>query len=618
MIRDLGLIGDRHTAALVSRSGGIEWLCLPRFDSGACFARLLGDDEAGFCRVGPAGGGEATARSYLGETMVLQSEFGSCRGGSAHLTDFMVTPDLTGHRTLIRLLEGIEGEFEYEIEVRARFDYGAVRPWLREQAPGVFSLVGGNDGLVVWSDAGLAAAGDHDLVARGSLAAGETTCLTLTYWDPADLDEGAPERIAGRDEDAKALLRETAEWWRQAATQWQGDGPDAERVKRSAVVLRALTYQPSGAMIAAPTTSLPEVAGGGRNWDYRYSWVRDSVLAVRALAEVGLDAEARGFRRFIERSAAGHADELQILFGVGGERRMVEIEVAELDGYEGSRPVRVGNAAHSQIQLDAYGQILDQAWHWMRRGERPDPDYWPFLQGLIEAAAEHWRDPDCGIWEWRDRPRHFVHSKVLCWAALGRGIEIAEAVDADVPLSKWRATAGEIRRAVEREGFDRERGVFLQAFGEPDLDAAVLRLPTVGFIEWTDPRMVSTAEVIGRELDDGGLLRRYSAGDGLEGREGTFLPCTYWLASCLAHQGRREQARELFDRANACANDLGLLSEEFAPGGGPAEGSARANHGGDGEGVGAGEMLGNFPQALSHLSQIETALAIEQCERGGA
>lgn len=592
-IHDLGMISDRHTAALISRSGAIEWLCLPRFDSGACFARLLDGDRGGFCRVGPADGGDAVSRHYLDDALVLCSEFES-DGSRARLTDFLVAPQLTPYRTLVRILEGLDGEFGYEVDLQVRFDFGEVRPWRRQPSPDVFSLVGGDDGLVVWSDAGLEASGDHDLRAVGSLAAGETVCLAISFVDPVALDEGVPDRISGREDDPQKLLEETAAWWRQAVAQWDVDTPDAGHVRTSAMVLRGLTYEPTGAIVAAPTTSLPEVIGGVRNWDYRYSWIRDSVLSVRALAEVGLTGEARGFRRFIERSSAGNADELQILFGIGGERRNVEIELPGLNGYLGSTPVRVGNGAHSQLQLDAYGQIVEQAWHWLLRGEEPEPDYWPFLRDLIEAAAEHWHLPDCGIWEWRGSPKHFVHSKVLCWGALKQGLDLAEATGAEAPAEHWRAAANKVREAVEREGYDAERGVFVQAFGEPGLDAAVLRLPTVGFLEWTDPRMVSTAEVIAEELDDGGLVRRYSAGDGLEGREGAFLPCTYWLAACFAHQGERQRAREAFERANACANDLGLLPEEYDP--------AR------------GEMLGNFPQGLTHLSQIEAAVALRDSE----
>ncbi len=393
-------------------------------------------------------------------------------------------------------------------------------------------------------------------------------------------------------------MEETLKWWNRWAAQGKCEGIDGSAIRRSAITLKALTNAPTGAIIAAPTTSLPESPGGSRNWDYRYSWIRDSSLSVRSLAEIDCVTEADGFRRFIQRSAAGSADKLQIMYGVGGERRLTELNLDYLDGYRGAKPVRIGNAASDQVQLDAYGELLDLSWHWHQRGSSPDDDYWRFLLDLVDTAAARWNEKDRGIWESRGEPQHFVHSKVMCWAALDRGIRLAEECLRQAPLRRWKKVRSEIRAAIEKEGYDEERGIFVQAFGSSALDSALLLLPTVDFVAWDDPRMIRTTDAIRENLDDHGMLLRYritDTDDGLRGIEGTFLACSFWLAECLAHQGRTDEARDIFDRVASTSNDLGLFAEEFD------------TH--------SGEMLGNFPQGLTHLSHIAAAVALAEAIR---
>lgn len=592
-ISDYALIGDCHAAALVSRSGSIDWCCLPRFDQGSCFGRLLDWQKGGYCSITAAGDGQHSFRRYVDDTLVLETSLRT-NGGEARLFDCFTMREggkLAPYLQLLRIVEGVRGKVDLNLHISPRFDYGALCPWIRHDGVRLYSAIGGDDALVIYSDAELKLDGRHDLTARFTIRAGERFRTTITYADPAAIDRERPTLL--EDSEIDARLDSTLAWWRNWSSQASLEGPDGPGALRSAITLKALTNAPTGAIVAAVTTSLPEQLGGERNWDYRYSWIRDSALSVRSLADIGCAAEADAFRRFIQRSAAGAAESLQIMYGPGGERTLTEIELPHLEGYRGSRPVRVGNGAANQTQLDAYGELLDLTWRWFERGHSIDDDYWRFLLDLVDMAAERWQEADRGIWEIRGQPQHFVHSKVYCWAALDRGIRLAEASLRQAPLRRWKAVRKEIRDTIERDGYDSERGIFVQAFGSKALDAALLLLPSVDFIAYDDERMVRTTEAIRQELMHEGLLLRYrveKTDDGLAGGEGVFLACSFWLVECLAHQGRVEEARSLFDHISATSNDLGLFAEEWDPR--------------------TCEMLGNFPQGLSHLSHIAAAVAI--------
>jgi GH15 family glucan-1,4-alpha-glucosidase len=596
-IGEYGLIGDCHGVALVSGQGSVDWCCLPRFDSGSCFGRILDRERGGFCAVSVTGASGTPTRRYLEDTLVLETVIAGGQG-EVRLLDFFAMRErgaLEPRRELIRIVECRRGNAEVRLEVAPRFDYGTVRPWLRRDAGNAFSAIGGDDGLLIWSDGRLAVEGDM-LVADGRLHAGERLRLAIRFVRPhlLERESGGPALDPG---ELDGRLQETVEWWRCWRERMRRDGTGEAAIVRSALTLKALTYAPTGAIVAAPTTSLPEVLGGERNWDYRYSWVRDSALTAHALSELGCEREARRFRHFIVRSSAGHAEDLQILFGVGGERRIAEEEV-DLAGYHGSRPVRVGNGAAGQLQLDALGEILDLAWRWHLRGHSPDDDDWRFFSELVDTAVERWCEPDRGIWEWRGPPRHFVHSKACCWAAVDRGLMLAQECSRSAPIRRWRKAAADIREAIEQRGYDSERGVFVQCFDEPALDGALLLLPVVGFVEFDDERMRRTADAVRDELDADGFLYRYRQDDQLPGREGAFLACSFWLAECYARQGRLAEAREVFDRTMGAASPLGLFSEQVDPR--------------------SGALLGNYPQTLTHLSHIGAAVALAEASEHAA
>ncbi|MCU1450172.1 MAG: glycoside hydrolase 15-related protein [Acidimicrobiales bacterium] len=591
-IGDYALIGDCHSVALVSRSGSIDWACFPRIDAASCFGRRLDWEGGGHCSIEPVDNGVEVLRSYLEDTLVLTTTFRTGDG------ECMIYDCFTMHRggahkpraQLLRIVEGVRGRMELRVRIAPRFDYGDTKAWVRQHGQRLYSAIGGADALVLSGDIDLDISDDrHELAATVSARAGERIRLSIRSAHSAAIDPAPPDPAPPEELDKR--LDETVKWWRRWSGKGRLDGPDGTAAKRSAIVLKALTNAPTGAVAAAPTTSLPEAIGQGRNWDYRYSWIRDAHITVRSLGELGFDAEADGFRRFVERSAAGSAENLQIMYGVGGERRLVEMQLDHLEGYRHSPPVRLGNAAAQQLQLDVYGYLLELAWRWHERGSSPDDDYWRFLLSLVDAAAERWPEPDQGIWEMRGEPRHFVHSKAMCWVALDRGLRLADSCMRRAPTKRWRAARDEIRASVEDNGWDSERGTYVQSYGSTDTDAALLLLPTFDFIAFDDERMVGTTDAVWKELDEGdGLLRRYRGTDSLEGDEGVFIACSFWLVECLAHQRRMDEARTVFDRAAATANDLGLFSEEF---------DVRKN-----------ELLGNFPQGISHFSHIAAAVAM--------
>jgi GH15 family glucan-1,4-alpha-glucosidase len=588
-IGDYGFIGDCHCTALVSRSGSIDWCCMPRFDSDSCFGRLLGWDDAGYCSIGPLADARSERR-YIGDSLVLETTF-AVDGGSFRVIDLFAMHaggrELP-HRQLIRIIEGIEGPVDVRLEIVPRFDYGQLRPWMRYVEEDVYTAIGSNDGLLIWSDLDLRRMNEHDLEAEVSVTPGRRWRLSIQFAPPERLD--VYPRHVPTPEECDERLQETLSWWEKWAARIHLDGSGRSGARRSAIVLKGLAYAPTGAIVAAATTSLPEAPGGERNWDYRYSWVRDSVFTVSSLNELGATMEADFFRRFIERSAAGNADDLQIMYRVDGDRRLPEFELPHLEGYRGARPVRIGNRAADQVQHDVYGELLELAWRWHERGRTPREDYWRFLSHLVDAAATRWTEPDRGIWEVRGDPQHFVHSKVMCWVALDRGLRLAEATGLDAPSSQWAEQRDAIRAAVETRGYDDGRGVFQRAFDGGEVDASLLLLPAVGFVDYTDPRMVRTVAAVRAELEEGGLIARYRTPDGLAGNEGVFLACTFWLAECLAYQGRQDEALEVFERAASTANDLGLFAEEYL--------------------IQSREMTGNFPQGLTHLAHIEALVAL--------
>jgi GH15 family glucan-1,4-alpha-glucosidase len=498
----------------------------------------------------------------------------------------------------------VRGTLRLHVRFVPRLDFGEVKPWIRPCSGGAHVAVGSNAGLTIFGDAPLHAGSDHDLEGVLEVNAKSRYHFGLQFLEPEESD-----RRSGRERELAQLAehyQETLRWWRGWSQKIKsadgradsgGARPHTTRargtaVARSAVVLKALCYAPTGAIIAAPTTSLPEEIGGERNWDYRYCWLRDSIFTVHALNNLGLRAEAQGMRRFIQRTASGNARELQVLYAVDGKRRLPEIRLPNLEGWRGSRPVRIGNGAAQQFQADMYGLVMELSWRWSERGEQPDENYWKFLTAIVEVAIARRHLPDRGIWEVRSRPMHFVHSKVMCWAAVDGGIALADRYGLPAPLDRWREELAGMREDIEKRGYDHKRGVFVRSYGSTDLDAALLLLPGVDFVAWDDERMVRTATAIRRDLSRDGLVQRYTAQDGLRGSEGVFVACTFWLAECLAHQRRRAEARQAFNRACRCANDLGLFAEEFEPK--------------------RGEMLGNFPQGLTHLAHVSAALALQQ------
>jgi GH15 family glucan-1,4-alpha-glucosidase len=606
LIEDYALIGDMQTAALVSRNGSVDWLCLPRFDSDACFAALLGDERNGQWQIsptaleGPVDRRGEVSRQYQGDSLILQTEWHTM-GGVARVTDFM-PPRNGGTPVLVRIIEGVEGSVEMESVLRLRFGYGRVVPWVRRHGQEIRAIAGPDS--VCFNSPVRHIGQNMAHVATFTVKAGDRVPIALA-WQLSHLE--AEPCI-----DAEAALTATRKFWDSWSASCTYKGPYRDAVLRSLITLKALTYAPTGGIVAAPTTSLPEDIGGVRNWDYRYCWLRDATITLEALLRTGYTAEADSWRQWLGRAIAGDAKDVQIMYGVAGERRLTEWEVSWLPGYERSAPVRIGNAAVEQRQLDVYGEVIDALTLARQAGLDFDKHTWSLQRQLLDFLEKHWHEPDEGIWEVRGPRRHFVHSKVMAWVAFDRAVQLADQGNAGA-TERWRSIRDEIHAQVLDQGYDAARGVFTQYYGSKELDASVLLIPEVGFLPPDDARVVSTVKVIKRELMRDGLVLRYTqpakimstgpeAVDGLPGAEGAFLACSFWLVNALHLIGEYDEAVGIFERLLALRNDLGLLSEEYDPR--------------------YGRQVGNTPQAFSHVPLIQAALNLENhaghhCRRSG-
>ncbi|MFD8847801.1 glycoside hydrolase family 15 protein [Streptomyces sp. NPDC059604] len=595
-IEDYAFIGDMRTSALVGRNGSLDWLCLPRFDTAAVFTKLLGTEEHGFWRIGPAGKDHAPyadRRRYWAGSLALESEWDTPRG-TLRVTDFM-PPHGQAPQQVIRMVTAVAGEVEIEAVLRPRFGYGKHAPWIYESGGRMVAVCGPDTLLLDIPAAAKTEEKDGALHSRCTVTAGQTLVFALS-WQPSD-HTGAPTSL-----DALAALARTDEVWREWVTQCAYRGPYREAVVRSLITLKALTYAPTGGIVAAPTTSLPEEIGGVRNWDYRYVWLRDAAITLSALLRVGYRREAEAWRRWLLRAVAGDPENLQIMYGIGGERELGERELCWLPGYENSAPVRVGNGAADQLQLDVPGAVIEMLFMAHEHGVARCDDSAALIEKLISYVRRHWQEPDDGIWEVRGRRRHFVHSKVMLWVAVDRAVRLAEAGVLGMDLTELMSLRAEIHADVCERGFDRERNTFTQSYGSQELDAALLLIPTTGFLPSDDPRVVGTVDAVMRELaTPDGLVHRYrtagvaEGGDGLSGDEGAFLLCSFWLVDALALTNRLPQAQALFERLLGLRSDLGLLAEEYDPAG--------------------GRQLGNFPQAYSHLAVVQSAVLLNEIGR---
>jgi GH15 family glucan-1,4-alpha-glucosidase len=580
-IEQYAMIGDTQTAALVGDDGSIDWMCAPRFDSAACFSALLGDENQGRWLIAPAAGGRAVRRRYRDHTLVLETEFDTPEG-SVRIIDFMPIRDKTVD--VIRIVEGLDGQVPMQMHLTIRFDYGQTIPWVHDIGDAL-AAVAGPDALVLRTPVETRGAG-HSTVAEFTVHRGQRVPFFLA-WYPSH--EEIPRAV-----NATWALTRTESWWHKWSKKWTYDGDWPEAVQRSTITLKALTYAPTGGIVAAPTTSLPEWIGSVRNWDYRFCWLRDATFTLLALIHAGYEDEASAWRQWLLRAAAGEPMDLQIMYGPAGERRLTEWEVPWLPGYEGSKPVRVGNAASEQFQLDVYGEVAD-ALYQSRRGAVADNDVnaWDLGVALLEFLEDAWKRPDEGIWEVRGPRQHFTHSKVMAWVAFDRAVRMVEEYGEEgdeAAATHWRALRDEIHAEVCAKAYDADRKTFVQSYGSSNLDAALLMMPLVGFLPATDERMQGTVEAIQRDLTIDGFVRRYTTEtsvDGLPPGEGVFLPCTFWLADNLALMGRTDEARALFERLIGLANDVGLLAEEYDPA--------------------AKRQLGNFPQAFTHVALVNSA-----------
>ncbi|MDQ3937899.1 MAG: glycoside hydrolase family 15 protein [Chloroflexota bacterium] len=587
-IEDYALISDTQTAALVGIDGSIDWLCLPRFDSAACFAALLGEPSNGRWLLKPRGADRAARRRYYDRALVLQTEWEST-GGAVRVIDFM--PPRSDLPILIRAIQGIRGRVEMEMDLVLRFDYGRLVPWVR-RVGGDLCAVAGPDAVCLRTDIPTEGEGLRT-TADFSIGQGDFASFVLS-WHPSHEAPREPPHAGG-------ALEMTLEWWRAWCSRLRYDGDWGDDVRRSMMVLKALTYAPTGGMVAAPTTSLPEELGGVRNWDYRYCWLRDAAFTLWALSVGGYTDEARAFRNWLLRASGGDPAALQVLYGPAGESRVPELELPWLPGYAASRPVRIGNAAAEQYQLDVYGEVLD-AMHLARVvGIETDPESWAMQRLLIQFVVDNWREPDEGIWEVRGPRRQFTHSKVMAWAALDRAVRAVERFGLDGPADDWRRVRQEIHDDVLAHGYDAERNTFTQYFGGKELDASLLMIPLVHFLPASDRRMKGTVEAIKRELMDDGFVMRYrteTTVDGLPSGEGAFLACTFWLVDNLALVGQIEEATNIFERLLALRNDVGLLAEEYDPR--------------------SGRLIGNFPQAFTHVGVITSAYNLDRARKSRA
>jgi GH15 family glucan-1,4-alpha-glucosidase len=582
-IEDYALIGDLQTAALVERHGSIDWLCFPRFDSGACFAALLGKPEHGRWLLAPADGGKSKRR-YLHETLVLETTW-ACDTGVVRVFDFM--PPRGKAPDVVRIVEGVEGRVEMHSELVVRFDYGSIVPWVTRSDGDTRLAIAGPDALCIRTP--VHTRGENmRTVSNFAIEEGERVPFTVTWYRSHDPE---PKRI-----DPEVALAETESFWREWNASRNLDLPEEWRdvVHRSLMTLKALTYEPTGGIVAAPTTSLPEWIGSVRNWDYRYCWLRDATLTLLALLHAEHVDEAAQWRRWLLRAVAGSADDIQIMYGVAGERRLTEFEVPWLPGYEGSAPVRIGNAASEQLQLDVFGEVMDALYQARKHGLAKEKPAWQLQQNLMHQLERIWEEPDDGIWEIRGGRRHFVHSKVMAWVAFDRAVRTVEEQGLDGPADDWRVVRDRIHAEVCERGFDEELNSFVQSYGSRELDASLLLLPLVGFLPADDSRVDGTIAAVERELLQDGLVLRYrtheSGVDGLPPGEGVFLPCSFWLVDCYELVGRHDEAHALFERLLGLANDVGLLAEEYDP---------RAKR-----------QLGNFPQAFTHLALVNSALNV--------
>ncbi|MFG2935614.1 glycoside hydrolase family 15 protein [Streptomyces sp. NPDC048282] len=590
-IEDYALIGDEQTAALVGRDGSIDWLCLPRFDSAASFARLLGDEDHGHWRIAPQGATVCTRRAYRPDTLVLDTEWETAEG-TVRVTDLM--PQRDRAPDVVRIIEGVSGRVTVQSALRLRFDYGSVIPWMRRSG-GHRVAVAGPDAVWLRSEPSVRTWGeDFGTHSEFTVAEGERVAFVLT-WHPSH--EPRPPLV-----DPYEALRASVTDWRRWTARCTYVGPYRDAVMRSLITLKALTYRPTGGIVAAATSSLPEELGGVRNWDYRFCWLRDSTLTLGALLSAGYHKEAEAWRDWLVRAVAGDPADLQIMYGLAGERRLPEFELPWLPGFAGSAPVRVGNGAVDQLQLDVYGEVMDSLSLGRTAGLPTKPHMWAIQCALMKFLEKSWRQPDEGLWEVRGGRRHFVHSKVLVWVAADRAVQtLEEHAELKGELEGWRALRDEVHREVCEKGYDPKRNTFTQYYGSRELDASLLLIPRLGFLPPDDPRVIGTVDAIRDDLGHDGFVRRYDTDavgvDGMPGGEGAFLACSFWLADALHMTGRTDEAKELFERLVGLVNDVGLLAEEYD--------------------AGLGRQLGNFPQAFSHIGLVNTALTLFGSDQAG-